>query len=630
MDQRHIRRNHTGSTRGLWKRFKRLRRAISILALVFGVVVALGFAGKLAYRAYRAYRIDQNLEAAKTAARQEDWESARDKALSVLLVRRTDLDAYRIWVRAIGKLGGNRAFIAAAEFFSDARATREDRLETLQTLALQAPQALALHAFSSLPEPLRNQAAFRAAITPLLVQRGESAAAEKRLREVRRPDDAPNVRLELLRTLCHRPDVWRMAEARRIFADLIAAKADEQALAALLLLGDIPRALAPGLALPDLPTWLKGQPKATAIHHLTAMTPELKARPASAERIYGAAIDRFLATDPAVLGTWLARHNQADKAAAILEGPAKTRADACLARLHILLRLRRDAEAEEALAAAPASVDLVDIEIARAMLAWLRAKPLIAEAALTRAMNRAALDTKRNRFIEIALVAQQHGAKASTLDAWVAAIRLGWGQLPLYRDLQLVIGALAANNRSEDLLAICRTLLRFEPRQPDLLNNYNYLALLHGVISPDGVTTAQFRLTKEFPARPEFNSTLMLAEMLAGHPADALARLPQLRDCKAVEPMTKTALEGCARVMMGETDAGVTLLRHVDWTRFMRQECCVFHDMLVKLKVEAIALPEITREPLEAAPDEIPAWRKAVERLEKDRATDVLPLSLRH
>ncbi|MEI6604965.1 MAG: hypothetical protein WCP35_06625 [Verrucomicrobiota bacterium] len=602
------------------------RHWISIWALVLlGFVAALGFAAKPAYHAYRTYRINQNFEEAKTAARQEDWRTARDKALSVLLARRTDFDAYRIWTRAISKLGENRAFLAASELFSDPRATREDRLETLQTLALQAPQAQALHAYSSLPEPLRNQAAFRAAITPLLVKRGESAAAEKRLREVLRPDDGPPVRLELLRTLCQRPNVWRMAEARRIFADFIAAKADEQALAALLLLGEIPRALAPGLALPDLPSWLNGLPKATAIHHLTALTPALEARPASAEHIFNSAIKRFLATDPAVLGSWLARHNQADKAAAILEGPAKTSADAYLARLHVLLRLRRDAGVEAALAAAPATVDLVDIEIASAMLAWLREKPILAEAALNRAMNRAALDTNHNRFIEIALIAQQHGAKTATLDAWVAAIRMGCGQLPLYQDLQSVIIGLAAKNRSEDLLAICRTLRRFEPSHPDLLNNFNYLALLHGIVPPDVVTTAQLRLMSEFPARKEFNSTLMLAEMLAGHPADALDCLPKLRDCKGVEPMMKTALEGSARVMFGETEAGASLLQQVDWSSFMRQERNIFRDILVKLKVASIPLPVIKGEPLEADSDQSPAWRKAVERLEKDRAADVLP-----
>ena len=602
------------------------RRWISVGSLVvLAVIVALGFAAKPAYRAYREYRIDRNLEAARVATRLEDWDTARDKARSVLLARHNDIDAYRIWTRALGKRGDASAFLAAAGLFSDPRATREDRLETLRTLTLQAPQALALRAFASLPEELRKQAVFRAAITPLLVQRGQAGLAEKRLREALRPGDPPKVRLELLRTLCLHPDVWSMAEARRIFAELIAAKADDEALAALLLLGEIPRALAPGWALPDLPAWLKSQPKATAIHHLTALTPALEARPEAAERLYALAIERFLATEPGVLGAWLARHDQAEKAAAILEEPAKSRSDAFLARIQVLLRLRRGADIEAALATAPAVVDLVDIEIAHALLAWLRDKPTSAETALTRALNQAAFDTKHNRFIEIGLIAQRHGATSLALDAWVAAVRLGWGQVPLYADLLPVIGALAAKGRTEDLLAMCRTLRRFEPNHPDLLNNFNYLALIHGLVPPDQVAAAQIKLMDGFPKRTDFNSTLMLAEMLGGRAADALARLPKLRDCKGVEPMMKTALEGSARDLVGETEAGTALLQEVDWTRFMRQERIVFRDMLVKLKVAAIPLPEIKSESVEAAPDQVPAWRKALERLEKDRAADVIP-----
>ena len=87
----------------------------------------------------------------------------------------------------------------AARFFTDPRATREDRLEALRLMALQAPQAMVLRAYSGLPKALAQQADFRAAITPMLVRRGESAAAEKRLRALIRPDDGPAVRLELLR-----------------------------------------------------------------------------------------------------------------------------------------------------------------------------------------------------------------------------------------------------------------------------------------------------------------------------------------------------------------------------------------------------------------------------------------------
>ena len=492
-------------------------------------------------------------------------------------------------------------------------------------MALQAPQALALSAYASLTEELRGQASFRAAITPLLILRGQFEFAEKGLREVARPTDEPKVRLALLRTLCCRPEPGRVTEARQIFADLIAARADEEALAALLVLGETPGGMAPGEPLPDLPSWLKNQPKATALHHLIAMHPALEAMPESAQRLYESAIGRFLTTEPGVLGTWLVRHGKAELAVRILEEPAKTRSDAFIARLNALLRLRKDADIEAALAAPPNTVDFVEIEIVRAVLAVNRGAASVAESAWTRALNRAAFDSTRNRFIEIAHAAERSGIKASAEDAWVASIRSGWGQLPLYRDLLPVFASLAGKGRSEDLLAVYRTLLRFEPLNPELVNNFHYLALIHGLVPPAQVAKMQAKLVEANPDRPEFNSALMLAEMLEGRPADALPRLEMLRDCRLVSPMMLAALEGSARLLAGEAEAGTALLKKVNWRLFMRQERVVFRDLLVRLKISGLPLPEFESPKAEADPDKIPAWRKALERLEKDRASDVLP-----
>ncbi|MEI7913086.1 MAG: flavodoxin-dependent (E)-4-hydroxy-3-methylbut-2-enyl-diphosphate synthase, partial [Verrucomicrobiota bacterium] len=131
--------------------------------VLLGVLIALGFVAKPAYRAYRAQCVEANLQAARTAARQGDWAAARDKAHSVLLARGQDLEACRIWTRALGKLGTADAYAAASELFANPRATCADMLENLQMMALQGPQAVALSAYASLPPALREQVVFRAA-----------------------------------------------------------------------------------------------------------------------------------------------------------------------------------------------------------------------------------------------------------------------------------------------------------------------------------------------------------------------------------------------------------------------------------------------------------------------------------
>lgn len=599
----------------------RRRTFAAVLCLA---LIGMGFAAKPAYRALREYRVRQNFIAARAAASREDWGAACDLARSVLIVHNHDFEAYRIWARALGKLGAPSTYLAAAQLFTDPRATRADLLEALRVMAQQAPHAVTLSAYAVLPPDLRDDAAFRAALVPLLIERGQLEIAENCLREVAKPTDGPQVRVELLRVLCRRATPARLAESRRILAELIASKAGPEALEALRILGATAGGLAPDPVLPDLPERLATLPQATTLDHLLAMDPSLAANPGDAPQTYESAIKRYLASDPGTLGTWLIGHGLVERAATILEEPAKTRPDAYLARIDALQRLHRAAEITAALAAPPDACDLVSLEIMQARIAADNGDKIGAEAAWTRAMNRASFDSSHNRFIEIARAAAAAGANDAAENAWVAAVRLGWGPLPLYHDLAPVFAALMAKGRSEDLLAMFRVLLRFEPLNPDLQNNAYYFGLLHGLLNGGPVAKEMEQLIRRHD-QPVFHSTLMLADMMDGRPADALACLPKFAHDPGVSPMMCKALEGTARILNGETEAGTALLRQVDWPVFMRQERTVFRNLLVKIKIAELPLPELISPTADDDPDRIPAWRKAVERLEKDRANDVLP-----
>jgi len=438
--------------------------------------------------------------------------------------------------------------------------------------------------------------------------------AEKGLREVAlTPSAGPDFKLELLRVLCARPDAQRLAEARRIFAELVTAKADDEALAALLLLGEAPGGLAPGEPLPDLPAWLKQQPKATASHHLLGIDPALTSKPEAAESCYRNACERFLKSDPGALGDWLVRHGQAEMAANILADPAKSKPDAYLSRLRALLCLRRNPEIEESLASPPTGIDMMELEIMQAKAAVLRGDLIAADAAWTRAMNQAAFDTSRNRFLEIAHAAAVGHAANAVDNAWVAAIRLGWGPLPMYPDLLPVYDSLVSKGRTEDLLAMFQVFARFERANPDLMNNLCYLGMLHGHMTPGQVITTMTKLVDK-EDQPGYYSTLMLAEMMNGQSAAALARLPEFEYDPGVSKMLKIALEGTARVLAGETKKGSEMLNKVDWRSLIPQEKIVFRDLLVKSKISDLPIPELETPKAVADPEQTPAWRKAIQR----------------
>jgi hypothetical protein len=602
------------------------RRRIIIIAAIATAALVAGLGGPTAYRAIRKMQIDRNLENAKAALRLEDWGTARNMARSVLLARPGDFDAYRVWHKALSEMNEPRTYMVAANLFVDPRSTPQDRLDALGVLARKGPEAVAFSAYASLDESMREEPEALAAFAPLLTRRGETALVEKVLRESTTADTYPAMRLELLRALCSIPTQERVAEARSIFAGLIAAGASEPALDALLILGETPGGLAHGDPLPPLPEWVQSQPKTSTLHHLLALHPAIdKAGTDAADMIYQKAIDRFLDVDPGTLGTWLINHGKSARAATLLTEASKTSPTAFIARLQALLRENRRSEVESLLASPPPACDLVDLELARAAAARLMDDSATEANAWNQAMNYAAFDESRNRFLEIGKYASSVGAKGVIDDSWVAAIRIGWGPIPLYRDLQPVFVSLASQSRSDDLLAIFRTLLRFEPHNADLINNYQYLALLHEVVNPATAALSLEQLANDHPERLEFRSALALAYLMADQPDKSLAEISRLRESKRVAPMMIQALEGTARVLAGETEAGRALLQGINWSTFMRAEVLAFRSLLTRLEVRNLPLPDMAKLPPPPDLDNIPSWKRAVERLERQRAKDSLP-----
>ncbi len=609
------------------KRDLKMRR-LKIAAVILLLLAGIGASARPAYRAFRTHQIDGNLEAAQAAAREQDWGTARNLARSVLLARSNDFDAFRVWFRALSEMGEPRTYLAAAQLFSDSRSTHDDRMDALRVMSLQAPQALALSAYGSLEPDLKYGAEARAALTEVLLLRGEIELAEKMLRETPDLNEYPQARLALLRVLCARPDPDRVEEARELFVGLIEDRQiseNPEGLDGLRALGQVPGGLADGDPLPPLIPWVNRQPGATAMHHLLALHPSLDSESGGKNAIFAAAVERFVHTDPGTLGTWLVRHEQSALAADALENIAPTHPEAFIARLHALLREKQYEEADALLAAPPAAADAVEMELVQVAVARGRGKGADETKAWQRALSQAAFDTSKNRFIDIARFAEVYQAARVAEDAWVAAVRIGWGRLPLYQDFRPLFASLARQNRTHDLLSVSRSLLRYETRNLELWNNYHYLALLHDVSQPSIAVEQLERFAMENPESPELYSAACLAALMAGKPETALGWLHHLDKTDRVSPMMRRVLRGTALVLSGKAEEGREILKEVDYSRFLHQENAVFRKLLVHPQIAGLALPSLGQLPAPDRPEETPAWKKAVERLERDRAAEVLP-----
>jgi hypothetical protein len=167
-------------------------------------------------------------------------------------------------------------------------------------------------------------------------------------------------------------------------------------------------------------------------------------------------------------------------------------------------------------------------------------------------------------------------------------------------------------------------LLRFEPNNAKLVNNSQYLGLIHGLVTPEEALRALGQALAAHPEMPELQSAMMMACLMQGRSAEALELLPAVRQCRKVSPMMLKALEGSALVLESRNDEGVALLNQVRWSQFLRQERVAFRDLLIRLKIDGLPLPE-PEEVVVKDPSLSRAWRKALDERQKAMEEEVLP-----
>jgi tetratricopeptide (TPR) repeat protein len=602
-------------------RMSRIKFALIILI----VVSIMGALAKPCYSWFRNHQIEKNLEEARSAVRMKDWATARDRAKSVLIARPGDLDAYRIWFTALTHADEPRTYMAAMGLFVNPAATSVDRANSLRTLSVQAPDTLAIAAFMSLSDEEKASTAIRSAYAPLLIHRRQFQVAEKMMRGAPDLNSDPAARLELLKILCATPSPERINEARKIFADLIAEKHDEQALVAMVALSEVDGGLNAGEPLPSLIEWIDSVPKTDTLHQLLALEPGLKSSPLNSANVIDRAIERFIGVDPGILGTWLLRNNYAEKAVQALAEPAKSSPSAYIAYIHALMKVGKLEEAKKIVSTPLKSVDLVHLELVKATVFRAMNDTGSEGRAWNEALAKAAYDQSRNRYIEIARLATVANQPEIVEEAWVAALQVGWGKIPISQDLTPIMVSLARKNRTNDLISMIRTFLRFEPGNPELLNNFNYLTLLEGVLPPTEATKAFEDLIRRFPNAIEVRSGLAMALLMAGQPKLALEEAPKFASSPRISPDFTKALRGTAHLLLGEEETAKLLIEQINWKGLSLSEANVFTRLISKSKIKDVVIPQAQVKAAVEDPSQTPAWKSALEKLEKQRSRDVLP-----
>lgn len=581
----------------LWSRIPKVRRKARMRALVGGVAVAVLVAVGLlvarpAYHAFQQYRADRNLLRAQAAQSAGQWMVARDRARSVLLVRRGEIVPLRIWFRALRELKDPTAVDGALGLFPHPESTFDDKAQAMEVFAQEAPHAVFLGALSMFKVEDRKHPDILGTTLRFFVGRGQARLALRLWDEADLTSPPPRLYVERVRALCAEGRAEATAEARRIFLGLIGEPGREP-LEVMRLLARVPGGLTAGPDFPDLDQWLATRADAEPLDHLYAVHQRMEARPTEARVLVDEAIERFRGPAPVALGTWLVRQGYLGEAIDLLAADSGRNLEAFVSRVDGLIKLGRFDDARNAVAGVPASFDKIKVNAVKAAVETASRNYPATRVALRAALEEARFDNLRNRFFEVAENAFVLGVQDVADDAMVKALCHGRGPIPLHDDVQPLLGRLGRLGRTGDILAISRSLMRNEPNHPALRTNYFYLGCLHGVVTPGEACAELTKLADEWPGRPEILGALAFVRLKTGQAAEAEEALAKAGPTPRISGDFRLAVAGTAAALRGDEVVARDTLGKTNWRNLLAIEGEGFRAILATLKVASLPMPDI-------------------------------------
>lgn len=598
---------------------RRRRRIRKLLIGALGFILLGGVVlWKPIYHRFRDWQNDRLVGEAKTAMEQSDWKTAFQRSATVLLSRSRDFESAWIAFESLRQLKSPTAVELGEWLLVQPQVTPVQKLTILEVMADEAPEAVFFRSRMSLPEEEREGPRCRALFARVLIRRGHYWYAELILRMSSGLNTDPKLFLELVRLLCIRGLDRDLREAWQVFRALKEGGHAAEALEALRLIVALERPEAIAGAEAGIPLWIRQQPGASASDWLIGMDVEI-AQGRIKEQVAKDGVlseiqklDFQYSRDPAAVGQWLTRHGHPDEAIPHLTAPAAAdpRAFAALAEAYIKAaeldpesKTSRLDAAMQLVRQPPPGTNPVELEMSRINVARARGDKPAEDAAWAAAVVAVDSIPSRNWGFDLAAWATRMDRKDQWITAMSAALRHRRGPLPTYRRAEIIIAALARQDRFQEILAICRNLVLHEPENPVLQNNLLYLQLLFGEMVPSALIPGMDKLRRNHPETTDFALSLGFAYLLNRQPEEAIRVLDAIPENPATPQ--RRALLGTAHRLLGRQETGMGLLKEIRWNdpRLLRKEVAILQDLLAPID-EAIAREKAAREANERAKSE--------------------------
>lgn len=555
--------------------------------LVGGLALALATGGLafwkrkgIAYRV-KSYRAASHLEKSVAAGKEGDWQQAERLAMAAWQLRPGDVAILRQVFASGESIGSSHLLATGYSLFHHPDATPADRVEVLDFLLRIGDVVRFRQLLTQLPkEELRQPDGLALAVRFSLARNdfGRALGLCQELREARGNDRDRLLEAETLSRVAHLGNA-QSEEAQKVIAELFTKK-PEIALRAFALLRNIPDStLNParfGAAQDKLLEWESEGIEVPLTDHLLAVRLQMLADPAQAESLAADAIERFGREHTMAVGEWLLDTGHPEAISRLVPETEKA-----LSSDEFALLLRRDIDTENWEAAKaklahphPGMPPAAAYSL-QAMVAEKTGNRGEAETRWEQALNHATLSSGRAMLLKLAEFARASGNLEICERALKECLlRPSPVALPT-SDVSFLFSALAEQGDSTNLLTISRLQLQSEPDNPTLRNNVIWLELIRGHGANGKFSPIARDLVGRFPEIPTLRTTLGLALVEEGSPAEAEAAVGSLLgNGGAPDSLSDTDKAVLALVLQatGQAEESTRHAESVDWKRMMPEE----------------------------------------------------------
>ena len=538
-------------------------------------LILLLIAGFLAFRpavgAFKGWRAQSLVEEAREYSEAGDWENVK-RAATASLQNKDSVEALRLLVKAAMETDDDRSQILLYALFAHPEATVEERAMGLERALTFGDVESANRMVKTLSDEEKQNPKIHYQLVNLLLLNKDYQKA------IRLADDSKitprDPSLDLL--LAERIAVSGLEGAREATTERLekAVKGEDRQIALKAL--NIMRTLRDDWIYEPLAqaaiNRFDGDPDLSVVNRLDLEFLKLGLRKVDPKEAVKRMIAEYREDHLLELVSWLKRLKAEKEIVEITDSDfARSNSDIFSDRILALQGLKLWEVMDEELKEPKVSIPQPLLFSAQALAAFRMGDEIKYLQRWEAAVDAAKRDVSRNWFYQLAETAAVFQNTDRQMEVMALAIEHPFGDPPASSLLSPLFQWLLDNNQTKRLLKITETLLRREPENPILINNYLYLKALHGKVNDEDVAKLRL-LVKTYPDQKGLLDSLALVLLQNKEPQAAIDILKQISPEPSGLSTSEQAIYANALFALGREEEAYDMADGIRWKDLRQAE----------------------------------------------------------